>query len=257
MNGLVIDFSRTSRPATFEEIEILIETGIKVAKLSNGTLPKTLTDDLRAYFMRKPPILSLAVAIGASAGLRVSEIAGLDWADLVTLEGDTLRVKNTIVYYATKQKKRIIRQFAEPGQRFLLEFIEKYQPVLTEPVFVNTKGAYPNPRTLSSQITRLVDMAGLKSSKGERCLSSHSFRKFSATERFSTADDQVEALGIIQAEMGHSSAAVTRRYIGEEFKAQAALTQKAFKGRETFQPRRNAVQAVTNTPFLNRRITTK
>lgn len=130
-----------------------------------------------------------------SAGLRVSELTGLDWED-VDWEADVARVVG---------KGR--RERLAPLGRAARAALERYQRLLgwprTGPVFRNHRGGRLTPRSVARMLTSRLEAAGIT-----RPASPHALRHTFATHMLGAGAD----LRAIQEMLGHRSLSTTQRY---------------------------------------------
>lgn len=136
-----------------------------------------------------------------ASGLRVSEVARLDWADL-DLDGRTLRV------IGKGGKERMV-PFGRPATEALRRWLEaweeirKQSPGIHEPVFLNYRGGRLGVRSIRRIIDRCVEKAALASG-----VHPHTLRHTFATHLLESGAD----LRTIQELLGHSSLSTTQRY---------------------------------------------
>lgn len=136
-----------------------------------------------------------------ASGLRVSELADLDWKD-VDLEGRTLRVLG-------KGGKERLVPFGRPAAEALRRWLEVWDSLRREdrhgqePVFLNYRGQRLSPRSVRRRIDRYVDRAALASG-----VHPHTLRHTFATHLLESGAD----LRTIQELLGHSSLSTTQRY---------------------------------------------
>jgi integrase/recombinase XerC len=130
-----------------------------------------------------------------SAGLRVSELTGLDW-DRIDWDADVARVVG---------KGR--RERLAPLGRGAREALERYQRLLgwprTGPVFRNHRGGRLTPRSVARILTQRLAAAGIT-----RPASPHALRHTFATHMLGAGAD----LRAIQEMLGHRSLSTTQRY---------------------------------------------
>ena len=146
---------------------------------------------------RDSAILELLYA----SGLRVSELAGLDWPDL-NLEARTLRVVG-------KGGKERMVPFGQPATRALASWLEVWEEIRdpargpSEPVFLNYRGTRLSVRSIRRIIDRYVEKAALAAG-----VHPHTLRHTFATHLLEGGAD----LRTIQELLGHSSLSTTQRY---------------------------------------------
>ena len=135
-----------------------------------------------------------------AAGLRVSELVGLDWPD-VDLSARVLRVMG-------KGSKERMVPFGRPAAAALRSWLESWESVRDpmddgEPVFLNHAGTRLTDRSVRRVIDRWVDAAAV--AKG---VHPHTLRHTFATHLLENGAD----LRAIQELLGHSSLSTTQKY---------------------------------------------
>ena len=189
--------------------------GVVVANPAQGVrtpkVPKTLPRHLRPgevedlieapagdgpLVLRDRAILELLYA----AGLRVSELVGLDWPD-VDLSARVLRVMG-------KGSKERMVPFGRPAAEALRRWLEVWESVRDpgdggEPVFLNRQGTRLTDRSVRRVIDRWVDAAAVA-----RGVHPHTLRHTFATHLLENGAD----LRAIQELLGHSSLSTTQKY---------------------------------------------
>lgn len=130
-----------------------------------------------------------------SAGLRVSELTGLDW-DRIDWDADVARV------VGKGRQERLA-----PIGRAAREALERYQRLLgwprTGPVFRNRRGGRLTPRSVARMLAARLAAAGI-----DRPASPHALRHTFATHMLGAGAD----LRAIQEMLGHRSLSTTQRY---------------------------------------------
>lgn len=138
--------------------------------------------------------IATALILEANLGLRISDIVKLRLADIVK---DGERYRLSIVEQKTKKS----RTFTVPLA--LYQFVRCYcmdgHIESDEVIFPITE------RAVQKQLKLVCDYLGLQG------ISTHSFRKFYATEIYKSSHYNI---ALVQQLLQHSSAAVTQRYIG-------------------------------------------
>lgn len=138
--------------------------------------------------------IATALMLEANLGLRVSDIVKLRLADIVK---DGERYRLSIV----EQKTKKARTFTVPLA--LYQFIRCY---CLDNGIVPDAVIFPvTERAVQKQLKLICDYLGLQG------ISTHSFRKFYATEIYKSSHYNI---ALVQQLLQHSSAAVTQRYIG-------------------------------------------
>jgi integrase/recombinase XerC len=146
---------------------------------------------------RDSAILELLYA----SGLRVSELADLDWPDL-NLKARTLRVMG-------KGGKERMVPFGKPAAQALTRWMQVWEDVRApaqgpeEPVFLNYRGTRLSARSVRRIIDRYVEKAALAAG-----VHPHTLRHTFATHLLEGGAD----LRTIQELLGHSSLSTTQKY---------------------------------------------
>jgi integrase/recombinase XerC len=135
-----------------------------------------------------------------AAGLRVSELVGLDWPD-IDLSARVLRVMG-------KGSKERMVPFGRPAAEALRHWLEVWEGVRSaseegEPVFLNHAGGRLTDRSVRRVIDRWVDIAAVA-----RGVHPHTLRHTFATHLLESGAD----LRAIQELLGHSSLSTTQKY---------------------------------------------
>lgn len=138
-----------------------------------------------------------------SSGLRLSELAGLNVADL--------NLKEALVKVRGKGRKERIVPVGSPARSILQEYLLKTREIrkkiesaaLNNPLFLNMRGA----RITERSIARIVDESVKKSGIGRK-ISPHALRHTFATHLLNAGAD----LRSIQELLGHESLSTTQKY---------------------------------------------
>ena len=136
-----------------------------------------------------------------AAGLRVSELVGLDWKD-IDLSARVLRVMG-------KGSKERMVPFGRPAADALRRWLEEWEEVRDamkgegDPVFLNRAGGRLTDRSVRRVIDRWVDAAAVA-----RGVHPHTLRHTFATHLLENGAD----LRAIQELLGHSSLSTTQKY---------------------------------------------
>jgi len=135
-----------------------------------------------------------------AAGLRVSELVGLDWRD-VDLPARVVRVMG-------KGSKERMVPFGRPAAEAMRRWLDVWEGVrkpgdLDEPVFLNAAGGRLTDRSVRRVIDRWVDAAAVA-----RGVHPHTLRHTFATHLLENGAD----LRAIQELLGHSSLSTTQKY---------------------------------------------
>lgn len=138
--------------------------------------------------------LATLLVVQANIGVRISDILHLTLSDVVYESG---RYHLDII----EQKTGKGRNFTVPAA--LYEFLEKYA---TDNGIQSTARLFPIcERAVQKQLKIVCDYLGVEN------ISTHSFRKFYATEIYINNDYDIE---LVRHLLQHSSSAVTQKYIG-------------------------------------------
>lgn len=138
-----------------------------------------------------------------SCGLRLSELAGLDVADI--------DFNQKLVKVRGKGRKERIVPVGDPALKALTDYLEKAvlirkkseRDILKIPVFLNTRGE----RITARSIARIVNASTVKSGIGRK-ISPHALRHSFATHLLNAGAD----LRSIQELLGHESLSTTQKY---------------------------------------------
>lgn len=149
-----------------------------------------------------------------STGIRVSELVGLDWAD-VDRRGEVVRV------LGKGRKERVV-----PIGATALAALDAYRRAWPagrwrdrDAVFLNARGGRLTVRSVARIVARWVERAGTRIAA-----SPHAFRHSFATHLLNGGAD----LRAIQEILGHASLSTTQRYTHVDFARLAAVYDKAF-----------------------------
>lgn len=138
--------------------------------------------------------IATALMLEANLGLRISDILRLHLADIIK-DGERYRLA------ITEQKTGKARTFTVPLT--LYQFIRCY--CLDRSIAPEEKIFPFTERTVQRHLKRICDYLGYTD------ISTHSFRKFYATEIYRNSGYNI---ALVQQLLQHSSAAVTQHYIG-------------------------------------------
>ena len=142
--------------------------------------------------------IATALIIEANIGIRISDILKLKLDDIVK-DGERYRLD------IVEQKTNKTRTFTVPFQ--IYQYIENY--CLKNGIAPNERIFNLTERAIQKQLKIVCDYLGIKG------ISTHSFRKFFATEIYKNNDFNI---ALVQHLLQHSSATITQRYIGIEKK---------------------------------------
>ena len=138
--------------------------------------------------------LATLLVVQANLGLRLSDIVSLTLSDIVR---DGNRYRLDIIEQKT-QKKRTFTVVPDL-YTYLLEYATNNKISKQARLFPVTE------RAVQKQLKTVCDYLGLEN------ISTHSFRKFYATEIYKNNDFDI---ALVQHLLQHSSASITQRYIG-------------------------------------------
>ena len=149
--------------------------------------------------------ISLLVGCGIFLGLRISDLLRLTWHDL--LDSDTF-----IIFEQKTGKRRLIKVNETFKRSIILPCYEKLRiRQMSEPVFLSKIG---KPYT-ADRLNVMFKSIRVKYRLSVKRFSTHSLRKTFAKRVYTMAGDRSEdALVRLSEILGHSSTAITRRYIG-------------------------------------------
>jgi integrase/recombinase XerC len=182
-------------------------SGLRNPKLPQR-LPAFLTEGESAILLDQPATDFLTARLGCmlellyAAGLRVSELTGLDLQDLL-MEQRTLRVlgkgrKERLVPFHEKAAE-VLRDYLARRRAFLAE---KSLPA-TPALFLNQRGGRLTPTSVRTFLAAALDRAALQNR-----ISPHALRHSFATHLLNHGMD----LRAIQELLGHASLSTTQRY---------------------------------------------
>lgn len=146
--------------------------------------------------MRPNPRVAAALVIEANLGLRICDILNLCLDDIIK-DGDRYRLD------ITEQKTGKKRTFTVPFP--IYQYIENY--CLRNQIKKNERIFPISSRTVQSILKMTCDYLGYEN------VSTHSFRKFFATEIYKNNGYDI---ALVQYLLQHSSPTITQRYIGLE-----------------------------------------
>lgn len=153
--------------------------------------------------------IATALALEANLGLRISDIINLRYCDIVR-DGERFRLD--IVEIKTEKA----RTFTVPAE--IREFINDYR--IRKGIEENDLLFNLSERAVQKHLKAVCDYLGFDG------ISTHSFRKYFATQIYINNDYNIE---LVRQLLQHSSAAVTQRYIGIQQKQVENALQKHIK----------------------------
>ena len=145
-------------------------------------------------FFRPNETIATCLVLEANLGLRISDILNLKFSDIVK-DGDRYRLD------ITEKKTSKKRFFTVPLP--IYQYIQIY--CMKNNIKENEKIFKIKVRNIQTYISKVINYLGLKN------ISTHSFRKFFATEIYQNNNYNIV---LVQKLLQHSSAAITQRYIG-------------------------------------------
>jgi len=159
---------------------------------------KAIIEALRTGFVDRRPNdrIATALVLEGNLGIRISDILKLRLCDIVK-DGDRFRLD------IIEQKTGKHREFTVP--LVIRQFIENY--CLRNGIKRNEIIFPITERQVQKQLSIVCDYLGYEG------ISTHSFRKWYATEIYNNNDHDI---ALVQRLLQHSSAATTQRYIGIE-----------------------------------------
>ena len=195
----------------FDSFSRTFMLGKQAKVLHDGHLESLL---VFAWNTRNPVRNEVLVLLSVKAGLRASEIAGLDW-DMVLGPGgeigDTLEVRDSIA-----KKKSGRRIPLHPDLRnALLRWHSEHST--TVPIIVSSRGARMHPVSIVNWFANAYRALGLKG------CSSHSGRRTFITRAARVVHQAGGSLRDVQLLAGHRSIQTTQRYIDGDSDAQRRL----------------------------------
>lgn len=157
---------------------------------------KAIIDDIRTGHtgMRPNPRVATALVIEGNLGLRIGDILQLKLSSFIR-DGDRYRLD------ITEQKTGKKRSFTVPY--LIYQYIENY--CLKNQIRRHERIFPISVRTVQAILQASCDWLGYEN------ISTHSFRKFYATEIYKNNDYNIV---LVQTLLQHSSPAITQRYIG-------------------------------------------
>lgn len=157
---------------------------------------KEIINTLKSGFcgMRANERVAMSLTLEANIGIRISDIINLKLQDIIK---DGERYRLDIIEQKTQKK----RTFTIPFQ--IYQYIENY--CLKNGIAPNEKIFNITERAIQKQLKIVCDYLGYNG------ISTHSFRKFFATEIYKNSNYNI---ALVQQLLQHSSTAITQRYIG-------------------------------------------
>ena len=148
--------------------------------------------------------MSLLIALGCFTGLRISDILGLTWEQILNTEEFTITEKKT-------GKKRVLRLNPQL-QKHIQECHEQIQPLKdTSYILVSQKGTVFTIQRINVILKEIKKKYRLK----VKNFSCHSLRKTFGRQVYNMNSENSElALVKLMELFNHSSVAITKRYLG-------------------------------------------
>jgi integrase/recombinase XerC len=175
-----------------EELTDIDPTTKIIAPRARRTLPRPIdSDDLVMAVRAAQPQVRAMLSLAAFAGLRISEIAGLDRDDVIEAKG-LIRVR-----HGKGDKERIV-----PLHPDVLAALHCLPMPRTGALFIRPWGGRHLPYTVGNVINRYLADLGINAT-------AHQLRHWFATEIYSATHD----IRITQELLGHSDPATTAGYI--------------------------------------------
>lgn len=153
--------------------------------------------------------IAAALALEANLGLRIGDVISLRYTDIIQ-DGDRFRLD------IVQDKTDKIRDFTVPAE--IREFINNYR--IRKGIPENELLFNLSERAVQKHLKAVCDYLGFDG------ISTHSFRKYFATQIYINNDYNIE---LVRQLLQHSSAAVTQRYIGIQQKQVENALQKHIK----------------------------
>lgn len=148
--------------------------------------------------------ISLLISVGSFLGLRISDILGLKWEDILDKDEFTLQEKKT-------KKVRVIKINGQL-QLHIKDCYHQIQPRnMEEHIFISQKGSIYSIQRINVIFKEIKKKYNLEINN----FSTHSMRKSFGREVFRKSGTQAElALVKLSQLFNHSNISVTRRYLG-------------------------------------------
>ncbi len=148
--------------------------------------------------------ISLLVGCGIHFGLRISDLLRLKWSDLLSGE--------TFILFEKKTGKRRIIKINPKLKQHIKKCYEKIHPKHTEDLVFISKWGKPY---TTNRLNVMFKSFKFKYRLNITHFSTHSLRKTFATRIYKMAGDRQEEYLVRLSEiLGHSSTAISRKYIG-------------------------------------------
>lgn len=148
--------------------------------------------------------ISLLIGCGIFFGLRISDLLRLNWNMLLNKEAKFIMI----------EKKTGKRREVKINREFQKHIKDCYQALhiedMDEPCFLSTKGKPYSVQWINIVFKELKDYYNLKIDH----FSTHSLRKTFGRKVFESSDNAELALVKLMELFNHSSAAITKRYLG-------------------------------------------
>lgn len=162
---------------------------------------------------RNTALLRLALTLG----LRVSDLAGLEWRDVLNASGevsDRLIIRPETAKYGGGARLPVPTQVKQALQALLTEECRRFGPPSpTRPLFRSQRG-FMQRHSMVSWFKRLYETAGAKGA------SSHSSRRYALTQMARKISQAGGSLRDVQAIARHKSIQTTQGYLAQSSAAQ-------------------------------------
>ena len=175
-----------------------------------------LTNLILRLYRDKDYKMSLLISVATFCLLRISDVLNMKYADLIFMEEDgTYNVKNEIILFEKKTKKKRIIPINDNLQKHILDCFENLQgrkKDLSEYIFTSAKRCVYTVQAINRKLKIIKVKYGLKISN----FSTHTFRKSGARhifEKHSENNNGQLAIVHLMSILGHSSPEVSLRYI--------------------------------------------
>lgn len=160
--------------------------------------------------------MSLLISIASFCLLRISDVLNLKYQDLIFIdENGKYAVKNEIILFESKTKKKRIIPVNETLKKHILDCIKKFPDFdknLSKFIFTSAKKSVYTIQAINRKLKTIKMKYGLKISN----FSTHTFRKSGARhifEKHSESNNGQLAIVHLMSILGHSSPEISLRYI--------------------------------------------
>ena len=191
--------------------DITIDMSGATVKIKDRPDRNLKTDEVQRmirYHHNNPKALAL-IALLATTGLRIAEVASAVWGNLewdeeakgyfLTVKGKGNKIRDA---YIQENVLDVIKEY-----RRRVGMSDQINPADKSPFYPNVRGEHYNPRALSEQLNKYLQQAGVRTD--ERKITAHWFRHYFARQ----ADLAGASLTDIQRTLGHESVITTQGYL--------------------------------------------